>query len=54
MQRAEIYLPKTGGGKSKREVPPSPVPTSKGKKGAQRMKALSPKILKDETLEVKT
>ena len=51
MQRAEIYL--SDQPKKKREaVTPSPTPTPKTKKGAQRIKALSPKIQKDEQLEV--
>lgn len=49
MQRAEIYLP-TATGKKKDTVTPSPTP--KTKKNTQRIKALSPKVQRDETLEV--
>lgn len=52
MQRAEVYLPEVGGKKKKKEtVAPSPTPTAKGKKSVQRIKALSPKVRKDEQLE---
>ena len=54
MQRAEVYLPEVGGKKKKKEtVAPSPTPTAKGKKSVQRIKALSPKVRKDEQLEVR-
>lgn len=47
-QRAEISLVEK---KKKEAVTPSPTPTSKPKKG-QRIKALSPKVERDERLEV--
>ncbi|XP_053377953.1 cilia- and flagella-associated protein 54-like isoform X4 [Mercenaria mercenaria] len=50
MQRAEIYLPSEKG-KKKDVVATAPTPTPKTKKNTQRIKALSPKVKKDETLE---
>ncbi|XP_052780184.1 cilia- and flagella-associated protein 54-like isoform X4 [Mya arenaria] len=49
LQRAEVYLP-TGKGK-KRGVEPSPTPTVKSRKTKERLRPLSPKRQKDETLE---
>ena len=52
MQRAEVYLQDGPQKKPKKEpVPPSTTP-AKGKKSVQRIKALSPKVRKDEHLEV--
>ena len=53
MQRAEVYLQSGTQKKGRKEtVAPSPTPTAKGKKSVQRIKALSPKVRKDEQLEV--
>lgn len=51
MQRAEIYLPTEKS--KKKETAAAPTPTPKTKKSTQRLKALSPKVKKDETLEVR-
>lgn len=51
MQRAEVYLPKKLS--KKNPVAPSPAPSTKPKKTPTRIKALSPKMQKDETLEVR-
>jgi hypothetical protein len=48
-QRAEISLQEEK--KKKEPVTPSPTPTAKSKK-TQRIKALSPKVQRDEQLEV--
>lgn len=53
MQRAEVYLPDGKKKQKKEPVAPSPTP-AKGKKSVQRIKALSPKVRKDEQLEVNT
>ena len=54
MQRGEVYLP-SGKKKGKKETVAAPSPTpAKGKKSVQRIKALSPKVRKDEHLEVLT
>lgn len=51
MQRAEVYLITKKS--KKKEVPaPSPGPGAKPKKTPTKMKMLSPKTQKDETLEV--
>lgn len=51
-QRAEISLQEKEK-KSRDPVTPSPTPTAKAKK-TQRIKALSPKVQRDEQLEVKS
>lgn len=51
MQRAEVYITKKAG-KKKDLTAPSPAPATKTKKPVPRLKAVSPKLQKDETLEV--